>query len=94
MYYLRAGFDANGETWKIHDDPIHPHGKTYLRQLITNAIEFLKLNFGLDHLVQYKQYTCGIRFGIYEALDLFKAMSWEEAEGVVDEEIRDEADWK
>lgn len=93
IYHLKAGFDANEETWKL-DDRTHLHGKPCLRQLITNAIEFLKLNFGLDHLVQDKQYTCDIRFGIYEALDLFNAMPWEEAEEVVDEEIRDEADWK
>jgi len=97
MYRLTAGFDANKETWRL-DDQTHPHGKTYLRQLITNGIKFLKLNFGLDRpyigLVPHKQYTCDIRFGIYEVLDLFKVAARDEEEETEDEEVWDEADWE
>ena len=103
MYRLTAGFDANEETWKL-DDRTHPHGKTYLRELITNGIDFLKLNFGLDRpyigFVPHKQYTCDIRFGIYEVLDLIKVgqgevvVEEEEEEEEEDEQVSDEADWE
>jgi len=97
MCQLTSGFDAYQETWKL-DDQTQPDGKAYLRQLITNAIKFLRLNFELDRFVLHGQYTCDIRFGIYEVLDLIKVgqgeVVVEEEEEEEDEEVWDEADWE
>jgi hypothetical protein len=97
MSQLMNGLDASEMTWKL-DDQTHPHGKVQLRQLVTNAITFLELNFGLNYyhnstgVVPVNQYIYDGTFGIYEVLDFIKVVEWEEAEE--DEEALDEADWE